>query len=365
MNFTNIIIFSSTPSTNHSIRMLYNTPADQNYELWACDQPIIPDLRIKNNWTNSSIGLLRLLYKIWALKLNSSYKINIHHEFNVYNGIVGVIFFPLFLIVNRNIIVTLHAYIPQKVITKNFLLRFNIKLPRFIAAVFFKFFYYFVFRFSKKIILHSNEQYQDAVFDFNKFRHKYSVLVPGVDFAEPNPSIRKIFQLSKPYDFLSFGYISPRKGFDNILLALKILADSNIYPNYLICGFIQDKNISYYNRIKEFISLNKLNVDIIPGVDDHFIDSIFAQCRYSIFLYEDLLGHSGPLNFALANNSKLICRSKGTFLEMAKDSSIFVDDLYPDTIANSFRQALNDNSISPKNSHPNWLQYVKRTFEDL
>lgn len=359
-----VIIFTSWPLTNHSVKMLLNTKTNDKIELWSCDNATHSDDRIKNNWNKSFFGLLKLLYLIFKVRNNSDIKINIHHEFNVYNGIYGLFIFPLYFILNRNLILTLHAYIPQNQINTNFLNRFNIRAPVFLSKIVFYSFYFLIFKYSKKVILHSNDQFGDANRDFKRFSSKFVVLLPGVEHAVQNIKDRKYYKLDTIYDFLSFGYISPRKGFQNILEAFKILKDENINFSYLICGFVQEKNISYYKFICEFIAKYDLNVRIIPGVDDVYIDSIFSQSRFSIFLYEDILGTSGPFNFALANNSTVICRNKGTFAEMNPNSSLFINKLDPLTISSVFKSALNMKDFHiTQTIYSNWDNYVKRTFE--
>ena len=77
-----VILFSSKPSSNHSISMIKSVKNLKDYELWA------NDVNFKNKyvseiWNSSFLGIFSLILKLKKTKL-----INIQHEFNF--GIGGV-----------------------------------------------------------------------------------------------------------------------------------------------------------------------------------------------------------------------------------------------------------------------------------
>lgn len=360
----NIIIFSANPLTNHSIRML----TFKNLILWSNEEPLFPSSRIIHNWSPTLTGLVKLLFLTTKSRINKNININLQHEFNVYGGPLGLLFVPLILILNPSITLTLHSYIRSSNIDKNFLRRFGIGLPLFLSKLAFSFFFTSVVKFSNKIYVHSKEQYNSLSLDYPGFKSKFILNHIGIDYAVSNIADRREFLLEESYDFLIFGYIAPRKGIENVLNAIKLLNQTNVYPSLLICGFVQDKNMDYYNEIKTIICNFNLNVKIIPGIEDVYVDSLFSQVKCVLFPYHDVLGASGPLGFAIANRVPYIAVNKGIFADYPLSNSILIQDNQPESLAvamHSFIQGDrldNTKEIDDLIRKVSWINYAKKSF---
>lgn len=371
-NKKKIIVFSATPKSNHSIKML---EADQrnSLELWSCDgSDGLYGLNIKRNWSNDFIGLINLFAKL-RTALNCGACVNIQHEFNVYGGTVGLLVLPFFfLLLPGRITLTLHSYIQTSKINGDFLRRFRISVPIFIARLAFRFFFFVLIKFSKSVVVHSQTQKAEVASAFPMEANKINVVNFGIEPAITSSSaeFEPFDKDNRNIDFLMLGYIAPRKGLELVLSACDLLKRNNTKARFVIAGGLQDKYFEYAQHIFERIRVDDLPVEVMTDLSDGDIDYLFKKSTAAVFVYEDVLGASGPLTFAIANGCRVICNEVGIFGEMKYPGIMHVKQRDPNELAGLFLDHLNQrfdradlqnqrHQLMKKNS---WKNYVKGTF---
>lgn len=308
-----VIIFSGTPSSNHSISMIsasYEKKVGE-YELWANDVTKVNKF-IANIWSNSFLGIIKLIYKLKKFQY-----INLQHEFNVW-GAKGLITFPLtiFFLRKKKITITLHTVIDFNKIDYNFIDNFRLK-PKILLLYKFYFYLFFFFttKFSKNIIVHTKDQ-KKILKKIYKFKGNIIINYIGVNYIGVNYIGIKNFKREKNlrfYDIIIFGYISPRKGISELI---NVLENVNVTLKILIAGGVQEKYNDYYIKILEKINQSKHSYKVRANIKDKEICSLHFQSNVALYGHSQLLGGSGPLSAAISCNNKIIAPNKGIFKEI-------------------------------------------------
>lgn len=360
----NIIVFSALPESNHSRKMI---DSSKDVVLWASDYSDLSNNRITRMWDPSIRGMIRLCLAL-RKEIDRGSNVNIQHEFNVYGGAIGIITLPLIMLIFKNkIILTLHSYIPKNSIDKDFLSRFGINIPVAIARFIFDKFFFFMIGLSKKTLVHSDTQKHQIAERFPRLGIKTHVNKIGIDFCYKKPTEVNIS--NRKYDILIFGYIAPRKGLEYNIEILRAVLDKIENLNVVVAGGVQDKYTSYFKRIKE-LCCSMPNVRIMTNVKHEHVDDLFQNSKIALFNYTDVLGASGPLNYALVNNCLIVLKPDGIFAETLTDCvwRISGRNISDDAqvLLNAFEYSMKNKQIivDRKKFHNEytWNEYTNRTF---
>jgi len=347
-----IIIFSSKPETNHSISMIKSAHKNnaKDYELWANDVKK-PNNIVSNIWSNSFLGIVKLV-----IKLKKYNNINLQHEFNVW-GAKSLITLPiiLFFLRKKNISLCLHSVIDYKKVDKKFIQNFRLK-PKiiFLFKFYFFLFFFLVTKFSKKIVVHTEDQKKilNKIYNYKK---KITLAHIGIRKLDSKRNNEK-----KIYDIIIFGYIAPRKG---LIELIESLEKNPKKLTILITGGLQDKYKDYYYLIKKKINNSKNNFVLKTNIDDNEIFKLHFQSHIALCGHTELIGTSGPLLTAISCDNLIIAPRKGIFLEILKnDNSSFLFENYSEInncIENLFTKRIFRDGLKKKLS---WFEYVKKNF---
>lgn len=346
-----VILFSSKPSSNHSISMIKSVKNLKDYELWA------NDVNFKNKyvseiWNSSFLGIFSLILKLKKTKL-----INIQHEFNVWNW-RGIISIPLLLILFKNkISLTLHTCISRKKLNSEFFKRFSLGKFHFFYKLYFIFFFTFC-NLSKKIFVHSKDQKKILIKDYGFNKNKIFVNYIGIN--DNKNKIKKIEK--KTYDIIMFGYFAPRKGIKEFL---NICNQSKKKLRIVLAGGIQKKYKTYFNNVFKLSKKNKNEITIFKNISDEEIHKYHQRSKIAVFSHIDLLGTSAPLYHAIQNDNLIIAPKIGIFHEsLLRDKFSY---LYKNN--NEFLEGINIMTQKKHNVNRNylksrltWKKYTEKTF---
>jgi glycosyltransferase involved in cell wall biosynthesis len=303
----------------------------------------------KSNYEESGVHVVRcwnrgILYpfQIWLSSLSSNIDIfHIQHEYYLYGGILSAMIFPLLVLLLRSrapVVITFHGVISYKHLDK---LELN-ELPflkGFIMAVL-KVNLRQISCLSNTIIVHDDYLKEVIEKEYGIETSKVLVISHGI---EPNATMdsekaRKILNISANKVILFFGYLSKRKGLEQLMEAFVKVKDD--FPDILlIIGTGKNPRLSkkveyieYYN----YIQTKAKEVDAIRFVGfipETELKTYISAADVIVFPYSIPISASGPLSISLGFNRLVLCSDIPTFKEIIKTDKLLFragssEDLY-------------------------------------
>lgn len=294
------------------------------------------------SWRTKDIGKLHeyriwdrhsIIYPLQILKeilIKKPDLIFIQHEYGLY-GSYGSFQIPLLLclikLLRTPVLMTLHTVCPRRQMTK--ILREVLKYS--IKNVILRFFDVymsigFLKIFVNKVIIHSNGLAKRMVTDYNYPKQKITVIPHGATIKDKFNLInmRQELGLESKRIILSFGFLSPRKGYDNVIKALPNLIETDPNLVYLIVGTFQSNSgITYLKELKRLVKKMKIekNVKFVTRqIPEKEVNGIFEMSEIVVLPYLELFGDSGVLRQAASNGKAVIATKVGAIAEVIEDN---------------------------------------------
>lgn len=303
----------------------------------------------KSNYDESGVHVVRcwkkgILYplQIWLSSLSSNIDIfHIQHEYYLYGGILSAMIFPLLVLLLRSrapVVITLHGVISYKHLDK---LELN-ELPflkGFIMAVL-KINLRQISCLSNTIIVHDDYLKEVIEKEYGIETSKVLVISHGI---EPNATMdsekaRKILNISANKVILFFGYLSKRKGLEQLIEAFVKVKDD--FPDaLLIIGTGKNPRLSkkveyieYYNYIQTKAKEDDA-IRFVGFIPETELKTYISAADVIVFPYSIPISASGPLSISLGFNRLVLCSDIPTFKEIIKTDKLLFragssEDLY-------------------------------------
>lgn len=274
-----------------------------------------------------------------------------------------ILFFVLLRLFNVKLVHTAHDVLPHEEKKIDYLLN------------------YFLYRASRKIIVHSSYIKNKLISIFNVNQEKVEI-VPHGNFdiyqsTSPlsNEEAKKEFNLL-PADnvILFFGFIREYKGLDILLDSYSIVHKKNPDIKFIIAGAIASKSLAqlYKNKISTFQRDGSLitNFNYIPSDK---VATYFTAADFVVLPYKDI-DHSGIVHLAYSFEIPIIATNVGDFAETIEEgkSGYLVKKNDPDALANAIIYASNNielklnmkNYIKELNKNKySWDEIARKTIE--
>ncbi len=274
-----------------------------------------------------------------------------------------ILFFVLLRLFNVKLIHTAHDVLPHEEKKIDYLLN------------------YFLYRASRKIIVHSSyiKNKLSSIFNINKEKID---IVPHGNFdiyksSSPisNEEAKKELSLS-PTDkvILFFGFIREYKGLDILLDSYSLVHQKNPEIKFIIAGSIATKSLAqvYKNKISTFQSNGSLitNFNFIPSEK---VATYFTAADFVVLPYKDI-DHSGIVHLAYSFEIPIIATNVGDFAETIEEgkSGYLVKKNDPNALAYTIIEAFNNvdlklnmkNYIKELNKNKySWDNIARKTIE--
>jgi glycosyltransferase involved in cell wall biosynthesis len=294
---------------------------------------------LKSNYQESAVRVIRcwekgILYpfQIWLSSLRYKTDIfHIHHEYYLYGGILSAMIFPLLVLFLRSrapVVITFHGVISYKYLDELELYELPFFLKRLIMAVL-KVNLRQISCLCNKIIVHNDYLKEVIEKEYGVKTSKVLVLRHGIELNTTMDSgeARNILNISASKVILFFGYLSKRKGLEQLIEAFVKVKDD--LPNtLLIIGAGNNPRLSNkveYTEYYNYIQTKAKEVDIIRFVG--FIPETKLKIYISaadviVFPYSIPISASGPLSISLGFNKLVLCSDIPTFKEIIKTDKL-------------------------------------------
>lgn len=296
----------------------------------------------------------------------------IQHEYGLY-GSFGGFLLPILIFLLRltrfPLVLTLHTVCPKRNFTKALrsFLRYPLRIIilRWIDVNLTNFWFK---RFIAKIIIHSRGLADQLIKDYNFTEQKISVIPHGAPVYQTmdREEFKRKLGLEGKWVILSFGFLSYRKGYENVIKALCNLTAK--YPTllYLIAGTNQSSSgAKYLKELKGMV--NRLNLEnnvkfITKQFPQDEVPKIFGTADLVILPYLELFGDSGVLRQAAASGNPIITTDVGAFPEEIEDG---VDGLVvPSADVNALKRAIERIFDNPEEAERMGESIRKKTLKN-
>lgn len=251
--------------------------------------------------------------------------VHIQHEFFLYGQqILSALLFPLLLIflklMRRSFIVTAHHVIPFSLVSR---MGATAGIQFGFAAKLLLIPYYRTFGLASAVIVPRVEQRNVLIRDYHLAAHKVCVIPHALKFKRGSLNIdtreaRGLIKVSAEHIILSFGYIRPAKGLEDLVHSLLILRSSNLDVTLLVVGIAQQRYASYFRWIQETVlelGLSK-NVVFVGYVPEESLRLYFCAADVIVFPYKSMeIESSGVFLKAVEFDRPIIATKVGDFLD--------------------------------------------------
>ena len=265
--------------------------------------------------------------------------IHIQHEINMFGGTATAIVFPILPVLLKlfrvKVVVTIHAVVARKDVSKEFLETFFKSRREFLVffiRVFFSILYNVVGFFSDKVFVHADVLKSILTCDYRVNGDKVIVIRHGVpektDFDKdfnPDCSWAELIY-NKPF-ILYYGYFHKRKGIEIIIQSFKkVLKDFPELRLVMAGGTLQE---DYRHQLEMLVrKLNMENNVVFTGfIEEVYLSWLMGRCKFILLPAQYSISASGPLAQAIAYHKPFIVSNIGVFKEEITD---YIDGLVAD-----------------------------------
>jgi len=300
------------------------------------------------------------LFKLFFYILNNK-DAAVHFQFFRFK--FDILFFVLLRSFNVNLVHTAHDVLPHETRKIDYLLN------------------YFLYKSSRKIIVHSTYIKKKLISIFNVNQEKVEIVPHGNFDIYQSTSPLSNEEAKKEFNFLPadkvilfFGFIREYKGLDILLDAYSIVHKKNPEIKFIIAGSIATKSLSqvYRNKISTFQSDGSLitNFNYIPSDK---VATYFTAADFVVLPYKDI-DHSGIVHLAYSFEIPIIATNVGDFAETIEEgkSGYLVEKNDPEALADAIIEAFKNselklnmkNYIKELNSNKySWDESARKTIE--
>lgn len=333
------MVTTVTPETHYSAFLA--SSLSEKYPgsllLYVCKQENISHLKING------------LIKVWSDNLSYPFEIfrrviidkpdvvHIQHEFRMFGGKFGALVFPLLLLLLNvtkvKIVTTIHWVVPPEKLTKEFSIDFGwTGYFLWLQKLFLRFTYFFILKFSNKVIVHTDQNKADIV-NLYKGANQQCVVIPhGVPYIKYDDDILPSKQINKK--ILYFGYLHPRKGLEELIKGYKYFIGQ--YPNWRLVLSGGIRNIDYKNQLQKLISHLDLSnkITILGPLSGSEIDEQINSADFMVLPYKYAFSASGPFSLAIAHLKPVVATPVGSLVQevRATNAGIITEGISPEDI---------------------------------
>jgi len=333
----NVAIVSTYQPQTHYVRYLF---VELNAVKDSSDVIKLYVDRIQENALVKSQNILPL----WTTKFSSIKDIkrqaekdkidvfHLQHEFNMYGGIKGVVYFLFLLFSLRKYkkVVTFHAVIDSGRIDEKFLETFALgkfKNLKRIIKFSFKWFYKATSLFCDKFIVLSQYLKEVLIEAYQIPRDKIAVLPIGVcplkscDIANLRENSPWISKVDGKKFILFFGYLLKRKGLDLLMDAFSELKGAADDYRLVVAGGVLEGYEEYAQSLYQKAKDNKMEDRIIftGFLSESEISWLYANCCFVVFPYQYSISSSLPLSMAFGVEKPVLASDVKSLKDNIKD----------------------------------------------
>lgn len=307
------------PETHYSQYLTQSLSSQIPSQLFVFTDTNYENLKVKKSgkiiltWDKNAFYPLQILIKSLQHKPTI---VHFQHELNMFGGYFTSVIFPVAIVLLKifgiKIVTTVHAVVSKKDINNTFIHLFFNKPPILIrpriVTIFFTYLYSLICLLSNKIIVHTETLKEILIKDYHVSNEKIIVIPHGVPAISNNRlSIRK--KSNEKY-LLYFGYISKRKGIDELLKGFASYIHKNYKSNLklkLAGGVIKGQEFARV-EIEEIITKLKIqdNVEIIGFVSQVELSELFKNSLAVVIPAKISIAASGPLAQAMAYGKPIL-----------------------------------------------------------
>ena len=316
-----VLISSVLPETHYSQCLAKALHKTNDFELiiYADRSPENLEIEhighVKAIWRKSIFYVLDILNEIGSDRPDV---VHLQHEFNMYGGLGSAVFFPLLLFLLRTrgykVVVTVHAVVEKKIITKSFLSLFSkskLMVPFFVRMAF-SFIYFSIGRLASHVIVHTTSLKTSYITDYGIKPGKISVIPIGVEEIKAPTVTKENF-------FLYFGYITKRKGLQYVIEGFAKFIENSSNKNtrlVLAGGCIPGQEFALYeiNQLIENIELQDY-VQTTGFISRSELDDLFLKAKAVVIPAEITIAGSNPLSQALSHSKCILASKVGCLAE--------------------------------------------------
>lgn len=275
------------------------------------------------NWDRHSYRYpLNLFHSIQKIRPDI---VLIQHEYGLYGSYGGYLLSLLIVLLRLfrfPIIMTMHTVCPRgrylESLQKTMRLSMKSILWRWMDVTLTTF---TVKKFVEKVIIHSEGLALQMIEDYGFPRHKIEAIPHGATILQyfDQKKAKDVLNLKNKKVILSFGFLSYRKGYENVIKAVSELAGKYKNLIYLIAGTNQsDSGLRYLKELKSLVKRLKMQEHVIfytKQIQTEEIPLIFGASDVVILPYLELYGDSGVLRQAASFAKPVIASAVGTIME--------------------------------------------------
>lgn len=262
------------------------------------------------------------------IKIDKPDCVHLQQEMNMYGKPITTITFPFLLLLIRlldiKVVVTVHAVIEKKIMDRKFVncfLKNGRFIPIFLLKIYFDYLFFFIGLFSHKVIVHTKLLRKSLIHDYRVSSKKVIVIRQGVPRIHyQNNKITK-YQNNDSNYFLYFGYISRRKGLENVVAGFSKFVEK--YPKYklILAGGIIGGQEFAQDELKKIIAKLKNNKQIIftGFINQGQITRLFSHAKAVLLPAIVSISASSPQAQAYAYGKCIIASDIGNYREEIKD----------------------------------------------
>ena len=326
---------------------------------------------IENNENFKVVKNQKFVRRIWKFNnyVRSIYKFTkkekpdiIHFNFELrdFGLLKSGITIPLLLFLIRSIktkiIFTLHSIYVVKEKGKWTLFEHqDVPLPRPILKILIKLFIKSVCKLSDRIIIYNKSAKNGLVEYFNIPEDKIDVTYLAVEkkhYSQDSLKRKKFEEKFKNKKIiLCFGNISPRKGLDTSIMAMKRVVKK--HPNYIlvISGISTSYNKDFeldLRKLPKTINLEK-NVVFTGFLEDEEVDTIFDLADMALYVYKPAAIGTLSLHHAIQHHTPIIASNTDTFKEILEENDAML--IEPDNeflLSNTILQLIENDELRKK-----------------
>lgn len=152
--------------------------------------------------------------------------------------------------------------------------------------------------------------------------------------------------IARPKRLVCLGFISPTKGYEHIISAMKIVSEKHPDSSLIIAGVpVSEEGKKYTEKLKNLIQQFSLNKSVT--IEDRYLSDKefknYVRTAYAIILpYSRVMGASGIMTLAISNQIPVVAAASGPLFEELADTLVVVPPSDHEALAEEIIRLLED-----------------------
>lgn len=342
-NYSRFLIESIQSNLKDNVEMLvYTDKSRKNLE--------VPLDKVKLVWSASFLYPFQIFRQVIRDRVDI---VHLQHEINMYGGPTTAVLFPLLMLLLRftkaKRVVTIHAVVPKRQITCDFMEAFSRPCSKpfaILARYILSFICRMIPRLSSLVIVHSNYIRSVLISDYKAFPDKIMVIphgVPDKEISKANHSSggKLAKRIVDKKVILSFGYVVKRKDLEILIEAFSHVAKRHTDYLLVIAGGELPYQKGYISELKSLAKSKGLESNIVftSFIDAKELERLFRLARFVVLPCKYSISASGPLAITIHYHKPVITTDVGTFHEDVRHGQDGI--LYPAGDISALERAMN------------------------